>query len=170
VTALGRTDEPGGWREGKASGGVIVDVPSAEVVAAGLSMPHSPRWHDGRLWVLESGRGELGVVDLESGRTETVAELPGFTRGLAFAGRTAFVGLSQIRESATFGDLPLTQRLKERLCGVWMVDLVRGEIEGFLRFDDLVQEVFDVAFLEGKRFPEIAEPGSSAVATSFVLP
>jgi uncharacterized protein (TIGR03032 family) len=170
VTALGQTDEPGGWRQGKASGGVIVDVPSSEVVVEGLSMPHSPRWHDGRLWVLESGRGELGVVDLDSGRVETVAELPGFTRGLAFAGRTAFVGLSQIRESSTFGDLPLVERLDERLCGVWAVDLESGAIEGFLRFDDLVQEVFDVALLPGTRYPEIAEPGSSATAGSFELP
>ena len=170
VTALGPTDEPGGWRAGKATDGVLVDVASSEIVAAGLSMPHSPRWHDGRLWVLESGRGELGVVDLERGRVETVAELPGFTRGLAFAGRTAFVGLSQIRESSTFGDLPLVERLEERLCGVWMVDVVSGAIVGFLRFDDLVQEVFDVALLPGTRYPEIAEPGSTAVASSFVLP
>jgi uncharacterized protein (TIGR03032 family) len=170
VTALGQTDEPGGWRPGKATDGVIVDVTSNEVVAGGLSMPHSPRWHDGRLWVLESGRGELGMVDLGSGRVEAVAELPGFTRGLAFAGRTAFVGLSQIRESSTFGDLPLVERLEERLCGVWAVDLEAGAIEGFLRFDDLVQEVFDVALLPGKRYPEIAEPGSTAVASSYVLP
>jgi hypothetical protein len=80
------------------------------------------------------------------------------------------VGLSQIRESSTFGDLPLLDRLDERLAGVWTVDLPTGEVEGFLRFDDLVQEVFDVALLPGKRYPEIAEPGSPAVATSFVLP
>lgn len=170
VTALGATDEPGGWRASKASGGVLVDAPSGELVARGLSMPHSPRWHAGRLWLLESGRGALSVVDAATGATETVAELPGFTRGLAFAGRTAFVGLSQIRESSTFGDLPLVERLDERLCGVWMVDVERGEIEGFLRFDDLVQEVFDVALLPRDRYPEIAEPGSSAVALSYALP
>jgi uncharacterized protein (TIGR03032 family) len=149
---------------------VILDVPTSEVVVTGLSMPHSPRWHQDRLWVLESGKGELCVVDLDSGRSETVVELPGFTRGLAFAGNTAYVGLSQIRESSTFGDLPLVERLEERLCGVWTVDIERGAIEGFLRFDDLVQEVFDVAFLPGKRFPEIAEPQSPAVASSFELP
>jgi uncharacterized protein (TIGR03032 family) len=170
VTALGETDEAGAWRAGKASGGVIIDVPTSEVVAGGLSMPHSPRWHDERLWVLESGRGELCVVDLDRGRSETVVELPGFTRGLALSGRTAFVGLSQIRESSTFGDLPLTSRLSERMCGVWVVDLGRGEIDGFLRFDDLVQEVFDVALLRGTRYPEIAEPASTAVSTSYVLP
>ena len=66
-------------------------------------MPHSPRWHDGRLWLLESGHGALSVADLDTGTWETVAELPGFTRGLVFAGPLAFVGLSQIRESSTFG-------------------------------------------------------------------
>jgi uncharacterized protein (TIGR03032 family) len=170
VTALGTTDEPGGWRARKADGGVLIDVPSSEVVAAGLSMPHSPRVHDGRVYVLESGKGELCEVDPAAGTSTTVAELPGFTRGLTFAGRTAFVGLSQIRESSTFGDLPLTRRLQERLCGVWMVDLDRGEVTGFLRFDDLVQEVFDLALLRGQRFPEVAEPDDPLVASSYVVP
>lgn len=170
VTALGTGDGPGSWRSGKATGGVLIDVPSSEIVAAGLCMPHSPRWHDGELWVLQSGKGELCRIDRATGEAVTVVELPGFTRGLAFAGRTAFVGLSQIRESSTFGDLPLVHRLAERECGVWMVDLDRGAITGFLRFDDLVQEVFDVALLVGQRFPEIAEPGSTATALSFELP
>jgi uncharacterized protein (TIGR03032 family) len=169
VTALGATDEPGGWRARKADGGVLMDVPSSEVVASGLSMPHSPRWYDDRLWVLESGRGTLAEVDLATGAAQTVVELPGFTRGLLFAGRTAFVGLSQIRESSTFGDLPLTQRLQERLCGVWMVDIDRGEVTGFLRFDDLVQEVFDLALVPA-RFPEVAEPDGPLVASSYWVP
>jgi uncharacterized protein (TIGR03032 family) len=170
VTALGQTDEPGGWRAGKATGGCLIDVASSEVVCAGLSMPHSPRWHDGRLWLLESGRGELVSVDLDTGSTETVVELPGFTRGLALSGELAFVGLSQIRESSTFGDLPLTKRLQERVCGIWVVDLRRASIVGFLRFEDLVQEIFDVALLRRVRFPEIAELGSTATSTSYVLP
>ena len=170
VSALGTGDEPGSWREGKATGGVILDVDSGETVAAGLSMPHSPKWHNERLWVLESGKGELCTVDLETGETTTVVELPGFTRGMAFHGRMAFVGLSQIRESSTFGDLPLTQRLSERQAGVWVVDTGNGTIAGFLRFEDLVQEVFDVAILPGHRWPEIAEPGSTAASTSFALP
>jgi len=170
VTALGRSDEAGGWRAGKARGGLLIDVASSTIVAQGLSMPHSPRWHGGRMWLLESGRGTLATVDLASGAVQTVTELPGFTRGLAFVGDHAFVGLSQIRESSTFGDLPLTQRLRERQCGVWIVDLRSGEIAGFLRFEDLVQEIFDVAVLPGIRFPEIAEASGETVAASFVLP
>jgi uncharacterized protein (TIGR03032 family) len=170
VTALGTSDTPGGWREGKAAGGVLLEVPSGELVAGRLSMPHSPCWHDGALWVLESGRGQLGRVDLASGTVEPVVELPGFTRGLAMVGRTAFVGLSQIRESSTFGDLPITRRLRERVSGVWMVDLDRGVITGLLRFEDLVQEVFDVAWLPGARYPEIAEIGGTVTAGTFALP
>jgi uncharacterized protein (TIGR03032 family) len=170
VTALGETDVAGGWRENKASGGVLIDIESGETVLRGLSMPHSPRWYDGRLWVLESGKGTISVADLDAGTVETVAELPGFTRGLLFAGGLAFVGLSQVRETATFGGLPLMERLDERLCGVWAVNPLTGQIAGFLRFEELVQEVFDVELLPGLRYPEIAEEASDAAAGSFMLP
>ncbi len=170
VTALGTTDDAGGWRAAKDHGGVLIDVTSSEVVIGGLSMPHSPRWHRGRLWLLESGTGALSVADLDAGSVEVVAELPGFTRGLAFIDHLAFVGLSQVRESATFGDLPLTRRLHERQSGVWMVDLRSGSVVGFLRFDDLVQEIFDVAVLRGARFPEIAEAADVTTARSYALP
>ncbi len=169
VTALGTGDAAGSWRADRASGGVVLDVATKETVAAGLSMPHSPRWHGGRLWVLESGRGTLATVDLGTGALTTVAELPGFTRGLAFLGDLALVGLSQIRESSTFGGLPLAERLAERRSGVWMVDLRTGAVAGFLQFEDLVQEVFDVAVLP-HRFPEVGEPAGQTVATSFALP
>jgi uncharacterized protein (TIGR03032 family) len=170
VTAFSTTDEAGGWRPNKASGGVVIDVASSEVAIAGLSMPHSPRWHQGQLWLLESGRGTLAVADLDSGTVETVCELPGFTRGLTLVDGIAFIGLSQIRETATFGDLPLTERLSERQSGVWMVDTRSGQVVGFLRFEDLVQEIFDVVLLPGTSFPEIAEPAGSITDHTYVMP
>jgi uncharacterized protein (TIGR03032 family) len=170
VTALGETNEKGGWRENKASSGILIDVESGETVLSGLSMPHSPRWHNGRLWLLESGTGAFSVADLDTGAVQTVAELPGFTRGMTLAGPLAFVGLSQVRETATFGGLPLTERLDERLCGVWVINLESGSIVGFIRFEELVQEIFDVAVLPGLRYPEVAEAGSEAVSYSFALP
>jgi uncharacterized protein (TIGR03032 family) len=170
VTALGVSDTAGGWRDHKATGGVIIDVPSGEIAAAGISMPHSPRWHRGRLWVLESGQGALSVVDLDTGKLETVAELPGFTRGLALVGPFAFVGLSEVREATTFGGLPLTARLEDRECGIWVVNIETGQTVAFLRFEDLVEEIFDVTVLPGIRFPEIAEHGSDAASNSFVVP
>lgn len=170
VTALGVSDEPNGWRAGRADGGVLIDVDSGEALATGLSMPHSPRWHGDRLWVLESGRGTLATVDPESGAVEVIAELPGFTRGLAFAGPIAFVGLSMVREGRAFGGLPITAKAAERQCGVYAVDTDSGAMLGFLSFADGVEEIYDIELLEGVRFPEIAEPDSHAARLAYVVP
>jgi len=169
VTALGVSNEPGGWRANKAHGGVIIEVPSGEVVVEGLSMPHSPRWYGGELFVLESGKGTLATCDPTTGEVETIAEMPGFTRGLAFSGNTAFVGLSQIRETATFGGLPIA-KLDKRECGVWAIDIESGEHLGFVRFEDTVQELFDLELLPGVQFPDIAEPRSRVAESSWFLP
>jgi uncharacterized protein (TIGR03032 family) len=167
---LGRTDTANGWREDKAHGGAILDVDSGEVVCTGLSMPHSPRWHDNRLWVLESGKGSLATVDLGTGRLEEVARVPGFARGLAFAGRYALLGLSRVREHA-FDGLPLTRERGDELrCGVWAVDTRTGQTVGYISFDGLVQEIFEVALLTGLRYPEIVEPGATLAETAFVVP
>jgi uncharacterized protein (TIGR03032 family) len=170
VTALGTSDTAGGWRENKAGGGVLIDVENNEFICRGLSMPHSPRWYQDKLWVLESGNGSLATVDLETGELETVAELPGFTRGLDFIGPYAFVGLSQVRESAVFSGISLTERVSERNCGVWVVDIRSGQIVAFLKFEDAVQEVFAVSVLQGIRFPDVLALGDPAVGLSYALP
>jgi uncharacterized protein (TIGR03032 family) len=170
VTVLGRTDPAGGWRENKAAGGCILEVPSGRVVAGGLSMPHSPRVHDGRLWVLESGKGELGVFDPAAKQVKPVAKLEGFTRGLAFAGPFAFVGLSQVREQKTFGGLPVTESATDRKCGVWVVDTRTGETVAFLRFEGTVQEIFDVQLLWGARFAELLEPTNELLDGTYAVP
>jgi uncharacterized protein (TIGR03032 family) len=172
VTALGETDTPAGWRANKARGGILIDVASGEVIARGLSMPHSPRWHGGRLWVCESGAGTLGHVDTGTGKYHPVAETPGFTRGLDFAGDVAFVGLSQVRESAVFSGIPITERLSEteRACGVCAVDLRTGRVVAFLRFETGVQEVFAVTVLPGRRYPDLINDDETLLENSFVVP
>lgn len=170
VTALGTADTAGGWRENKAGGGVLIDVESNEFICRGLSMPHSPRWYQGKLWVLESGNGTIATVDPANGQVETVAELPGFTRGLDFIGPYAFIGLSQVRESAVFSGISLTERVSERNCGVWVVDIRSGQIVAFLKFEDAVQEVFAVSILEGIRFPDVLGGADPHVGVSYALP
>jgi uncharacterized protein (TIGR03032 family) len=172
VTALGETDEPGGWRADKAKGGILMDVASGEVITRGLSMPHSPRWYGGRLWVCESVAGTFGFIDPKTGRYQPIAEVPGFTRGLDFAGGLAFVGLSQVRESAVFSGIPLTERLAddERTCGVCAVELATGQVVALLRFETAVQEVFAVAVLPGRRWPELINDDDTRLENSFVVP
>lgn len=178
VTALGTTDTPAGWRENKAHGGVIMDVPSGQIISRGLSMPHSPRWHDNRLWVLESGGGTLSVVK-NDGTLEHIALLPGFTRGLDFYGPYAFIGLSQVRETAVFSGIPITDRLKpeERMCGLWVVDTrmpINQNVVAFLRFDSGVQEIFAVQVLQQQMFPDLLDESEAEFEElldhSYVLP
>ncbi|MEO8676540.1 MAG: TIGR03032 family protein [Casimicrobiaceae bacterium] len=169
LTALGACDTPEGWRANKRDGGVLLDYASGDVVAGGLSMPHSPRWHRDRLWFLESGKGTLATVDLASGKVDTVARLPGFTRGLDFAGPLAFVGLSQLREPGAFDDVPVTHG-NERVSGVWVVNVETGDTVAFLNFRGIVQEIFTVHALAGALFPEILDEDSSLLESTFQLP
>lgn len=167
VSALGPTDEARGWRQGKGTSGLVIDVADGAVVADGLAMPHSPRFYDGRVWVLESGKGTLARIDPAGGAVETVATLPGFTRGLAFSGRTAWVGLSQVRDTV-FRGLPVTSQA-DRACGVWAVDIDTGQTLGWVRFEGIVQEIFDVQVCPW-RHPAVAEVGDAVVGESFTLP
>ncbi len=158
VTALGETDTAAGWRAGKATGGCLIDVPTGEVLLRGLSMPHSPRLHQGRLWLLDSGHGRLGRYDEQRQQLEVVCELPGYTRGLDCFGRLAFVGLSRIRETSVFGGLPIAERRATLRCGVAVVDLETAQVVATLLFHSGVEEIFDVKVLPGFRSPVLSGP------------
>lgn len=170
ATCLGQCDTPGGWRANKASGGCLIDVMSGEVLIEGLSMPHSPRWYQDRLWLLESGQGSILWIDEWSGTRQLVATLPGFTRGLDFVGPYAFIGLSQVRETALFSGIPITERQKERICGVWVIDVRSGKTVAYLQFKTGVQEVFAVQVLKGIRYPDVIPDDEDVIGNSFVLP
>jgi uncharacterized protein (TIGR03032 family) len=169
VTALGESDTPGGWRAGKSHGGIIIEIASGEVLTRGLSMPHSPRWHEDQVWVLESGTGGVVRVDLDTGKRETVIRLPGFTRGWALVGSHAFVGLSEIRPTSAMDGVPIAERRDELKCGVALIDLKRGELVGLLEFQSAIEEIFDVQLIE-YRFPEVIGFQKEAVDHTFVVP
>jgi uncharacterized protein (TIGR03032 family) len=161
VTALAETDTPQGWRADKVHSGCLIDVASGQTVARGFAMPHSPRVHRGQVWLLHSGAGRLVLVDPQSGKVETVTELPGYTRGLALFDRFAFVGLSKIRETATFGGMPVAERRPELKCGVGVVDLATGRLAAHLEFITGVEEIFDVQVVPGVRCPALSGPYAS---------
>lgn len=158
VTVLARTNTPAGWRPEKAKSGCLLDVPSGEPILTGLCMPHSPRVYGGRVWVLDSGHGRLSLVDPAACRSEPVAHLPGYTRGLCFAGKYAFVGLSRIRETNIFGGLPIAERRADLKCGVGIIDLTTGALAAQLEFQSGVEEIFDVQVLPGSLRPCLAGP------------
>jgi uncharacterized protein (TIGR03032 family) len=156
VTAAARTDVADGWRERRRDGGVVLDVATGEPVVTGLSMPHSPRVHEGRLYVLDSGAGRFGWVDTARGAFEEIAFCPGYPRGLAFVGGHAVIGLSKPREGTFAGlalDANLAARGAEARCGLVVVDLKTGDTVHWLRVEGAVEELYDVVTL-----PDVVRP------------
>jgi uncharacterized protein (TIGR03032 family) len=165
VSAVCRSDIVNGWRDRRAEGGSIIHVESGDVITERLSMPHSPRLHDGRLWVLNSGTGHLGTVDLASGRFEPHTFGPGFLRGLDFHNGHAVVTLSLPRHS--FAGLRLDDELKRRdaepWCGVQIIDLKSGDVIHWIRIDGEVRELFDIRVLPG-----VLKPASTGIVSDEV--
>ena len=159
ATAVAETDFVGGWRDHRASGGVVMEIPSGQVVCRGLAMPHSPRWHKGQLYVMNSGAGQFGRVNLASGTFEPIAFLPGYGRGMIFQDGKAIIGLSDCRENRTFQGLPIDEALREHnthaRCGIFSVDLASGQTEELVVFRKPVNEIYDVFLLPGTRLPRV---------------
>jgi len=108
--------------------GVIFSGRTREVVATGLTRPHSARLSGGELWVDNSGYGQVGRI--VRGRFEPAVELRGWTRGLCIRNGLAFVGTSRViprfRSYAPGLDCDRTE------AGVHAVDLDTGRILGSL--------------------------------------
>lgn len=168
ATSLGLSNEPFGWRKNKSSGGVLIDIESNDILASGLSMPHSPRWHRDAIWYLESGKGALCRLAGESRETQAVASLPGFTRGLCFFKNLAFVGVSRARGTSTFSGIEITKEVAERDSGIWVIDTNNGNTVAALKFGDDIDEVFSVELMPHK-YPVLLPYPSDTTHETFIL-
>jgi len=150
VSAVCRSDVVDGWRDRRHDGGILIDVGSNDIIAEGLSMPHSPRLYDGKIWVLNSGTGELGWIDQASRTFQPFTFCPGFLRGLSFHNGFAFVTLSKPRYQR-FDGLALAETLESKdadaWCGVQIISLSDGSVTQWLRFDGAIAELFDICVL-----------------------
>lgn len=166
VTAVCRSDVVDGWRDRRHDGGIVIDIDSNEILTDGLSMPHSPRFHDGKLWLLNSGTGELGWLDPSDKAFTPLAFFPGFLRGLAFHNGHAFVTLSKPRHGR-FEGLELDAKLKAKdadaWCGIQIVSLSSGDVAQWLRFDGAITELFDICVLPGVTNPITLGPQSAEI-------
>lgn len=169
VTALGKSDRASGWRE-NVHGGVVIDVKRNAVIAEGLCLPQSPRWHNGRLWFLEAGKGLLNTMDPDSGMVRQVAELPGFVRGMALIGDLAFIGLSKSMQDLPAEYTPLAKGKASPVCGLWLVNIIDGRTMGFIDFKGAVKEVDAVQIVPDMCCPEMLPDNHPLLAGTYVLP
>lgn len=102
--------------------GVIFSGKTGEPVARGLTRPHSARLHGGKLWVDNSGYGEVGFI--ADGRLTAAARLPGWTRGLCFRGNVMFAGTSRI--ISRFRNYAPGLDPADCVCGVHALDAAGG--------------------------------------------
>jgi len=169
VTALGRGDAARSWRETINSGGVLMHVPTGEIVAAGLAMPHTPRLIDGRLFVLFSSTGEIALFDPAAGKYEIVNRIPGFIRGMDRCGDYLFVAQSKIRKkSSAFSGLKIADKATHS--GFTVLHLPTGSIVSSFTYLSSVDEIFDLAVLPGLKRPGIVSPEKESTATPLVIP
>ena len=159
VTALGKTNVPEGWRQNRENGGIVMEVSSNSIIAEGLSMPHSPRIYNNKLYVLESASGNLVCIDPASGKKDVVVSLNGFARGMDRIGDYLFIGLSQLRRknAAAFHDLPIAG--KSIFSGVVVIHLPTSRIVAHLKYEDSVEEIYDVRIMHGMKRPGLVSPG-----------
>ena len=170
VTTFSTSDTIASWRQIGGSSGTLMDVESNTVLVDGLTMPHSPRWHNGSVYYCNSGHGLLCRYDLEQKKEEVLAELPGFTRGIDFCGSLLFLGLSKAREGNVLHQSPLMDKYDETFSGIWMINLNNNEIIGYIKFTGNVDQIYDVAVLPNCSFPELIEPNHPRMRNHFSHP
>lgn len=131
--------------------GVIFSGKTRDVAFKGLTRPHSARLHNNKVWVANSGYGEVGYYDGQ--KFTPVFRFNGWTRGLCFAGNILFVGVSRVlprfRHYAP-GIKSLTQT-----CSVVALDLKQMKKVGEVKFP-YGNQIFAIEFLhspECKGFP-----------------
>jgi uncharacterized protein (TIGR03032 family) len=110
--------------------GVIFSGKRRDPIGFGLTRPHSARLYKEKIWVANSGYGEVGFM--ENGVFNPVFKLKGWTRGLCFIGDYLFVGVSRV--------LPRFKKYapgiegSNQICSVVALNLKHEKIAGEVEF------------------------------------
>jgi len=164
VTTFNKENRRDSWAEERPlDDGTLIDIRTDEILVDGMIMPHSPRYHDGKIYVCESGHGVVWCVDPENGTRKQVVKLPGFLRGMTFLDDMMFVGLSRVRDSDSRNRMPLREEGIETVSGVWLINLNDNSVVAYIKFEDDVDQIYDVGIIPDGTFPDLLDLSSPLV-------
>lgn len=167
LTALAESNSPQGWRILQGAGGIVIDKDTNQIICRGLSVPNNPRWYRNKLWVLESGQARLITINPQTGKITPIATLPGFPRGLDFAGNYAFIGVSPVRG---YSPLPLAEKAVIDASSICIVNISTGQVEATVKFDSEVKDIHSLNVLPNTRYPELTDLHDFLIIKSYILP
>lgn len=171
VTTFSQLDSAGAWRENdKSDTGTLMDVASNEILIDDLMMPHSPRWHNGKVYFCNSGLGQVCSYEPATREKKVVAELAGFTRGMAFHGDILIVATSKVRKSEIRQSIPIAESGMETSASITLINLLDNSTIAQLTFTGDVEQIYDVAVLTGCHYPELIEPSHPRMRNHFTHP
>lgn len=153
ATAFASSNIFEGWRNAILDGGVLIDIPSNTLVTEGLSLPNNPVFYNEKLYLLNSGTGEFGTIDLKNGKFTPIVFCEGFPRGLTINNNFAIIGVSKTHEvkgqPTTVLETRLINSKIESKSGLIVVDLTSGQIVHNFSIQGFIHDIFDVTHLEG---------------------
>ncbi|KZN54815.1 hypothetical protein N474_17240 [Pseudoalteromonas luteoviolacea CPMOR-2] len=163
VTTFNTKDQQDSWRT--ELNGTLIDVEKNEILLDGLSMPHSPRCHEGLVYFCNSGCGEVVSYNPTTKTRSVIVTLPGFTRGLTFFGDLILVATSHVRATKAVSDIPLSASHTERdtVCGIWVINKHTGAVLSNLKFKGDVSQLYDLCIIPNTTYPEMIS-GDDAIS------
>jgi len=155
VTTFNKSNDKDFWKKEREHNGTLIDIDTNEILLNNLIMPHSPKYYQNNIYFSEAGTGIVFKYNLETKEKEEIVKLQGFTRGIAFYDTFMFIGLSQVRSSDIQNPLPLTLMYNQTFSGVWIINLEDNSEVAYYRFEDDVEQVYDINIIENSINPEL---------------
>lgn len=147
ATALGRANSHLGWKKNYLNGGILINIAKNSIVKSGLSMPHSPRKHSGKIYLLCSSKGTLCEFNPKTKKSLALLKVNHFLRGLCLIENYAFVGISKIREGSKIMEGMGINR-SQNFAGLAVVDIKRKKVLGYIKLPSTCEEVYNINIIK----------------------
>lgn len=157
VTTFNKFNERDSWKTKTAHDGTLMDIDTDTILLDGLIQPHSPRCHNGSVYLCDSGTGRVMAYHPYTRRLSEIIKLQGFTRGLAFYGPLMFAGTSRLRASDIRRPIPISKEYETTYSGITVVNLSDNSKIAHIHFQGDIDQIYDIAIIPGSARPGLLD-------------